>query len=59
MKANLQHSDYGDIFFNLNKKKVANMDAEIEQVYVNHLKSSTFLFSKVSVETFQMVHAGK
>lgn len=49
MKANLQHSDYGDI----------NMDAEIEQVYVHHLKSSTFLFSKVSVETFQKVHAGK
>lgn len=53
MKANLQHSDYGDIYF------LANMDAEIEQVYVNHLKSSTFLFSKVVVETFQKVHAGK
>lgn len=48
-------------FFNLNNnnKKGANMDAEIEQVYVNHLKSSTFLFSKVIVETFQKVHAGK
>lgn len=39
-------------FFYLNKKKkkLANMDAEIEQVY---------LFSKVFVETFQKVHAGK
>lgn len=35
------------------------MDAEIEQVYGNHLRSSTFLFSKMVVETFQKVQAQK